>query len=120
MQRFFTGVLCLSVLLLLCSCASLTGDTGASGQKPVTQTETKAAAPAPVTTETKVTQPTSGTTGTPAVETTPGTRPPGPVAEVPEKSFDFGTMREDRDYSHTFIIKNVGTSELVIKKILPG
>ena len=118
MQRFLTGVLFLSVLLLLCGCATMTGDSSVSGQTPVTQTETKAAAPTPGTAGTQVSQPTSGTTG--SVEVTPGTRAPGPAVEVPERSFDFGVMREDTDYSHAFVIRNVGTSELVIKKVQPG
>jgi archaellum component FlaG (FlaF/FlaG flagellin family) len=43
-----------------------------------------------------------------------------PVVEIPEKIFEFGAMNENRDYTHSFVIKNVGTSELVIQKILPG
>ncbi len=43
-----------------------------------------------------------------------------PVVQVPEKSFDFGTMRGDGDFSHKFKIMNTGTSDLIIKKIIPG
>jgi hypothetical protein len=96
MQRFFTGLLCFSVLLLHCSFAAVMGDSSVWAQTPSTQTETKAAAP------------------------TPGTRPPGPAVAVAESTFDFGVMREDKDYSHTFIIKNEGTSELIIEKVQHG
>ena len=130
MQRFFTVLLCFSVLLILGGCATSKGGSGSLGKETAPQAETKAAAPIP------------GTTQTPAAASIPGAAqtcpvgsvscPPGipsstaapqrtgPAVEVPEKSFDFGTMNEDRDYSHTFIIKNVGTSELTIKKVLPG
>jgi hypothetical protein len=117
MQRFFTGLLCFSVLMMFYGCATITDDSSVSGQKPASQTETKAAAPTPGATETQVTAPpgTTGTGITPAQD-----KPPAPAVEVPEKAFDFGVMREERDYSHAFIIKNVGTSELIIKKIVPG
>ena len=117
MRLFFCGLLCSSALLMLCGCATFKGDSSL-GQGPAPQTETKAAAPTPGTAGTQVSQPTSGTTG--SVEVTPGTRAPGPAVEVPERSFDFGVMREDTDYSHAFVIRNVGTSELVIKKVQPG
>ena len=108
MQRFFNGLVCFSVLLMFYGCATITEDSSASGQKPVSQTEATVAAPTP------------GTTGTSTVQATPGTRPPGPAVEVAEASFDFGVMREDKDYSHAFVIRNAGTSELIIKKVQPG
>lgn len=130
MQRFFTVLLCFSVLLILGGCATSDGGSSRLGQEPAAQVETKAETPL------------TGATSTPATASIPGTAqtcpvgsvacPPGtttaaatpqrtgPVAEVPEKVFDFGRMTEDRDYSHAFIIKNVGTSELAIKKVLPG
>ena len=119
MQRFFTGLLCFSVLLMLYGCATTMGDSSVSGQKPASQTETKAVAPTPGATENKAT---ASIPGTAPAGTTPAEAPQrtGPAIEVPEKSFDFGIMREDRDYSHAFIVKNVGTSEVTIKKVLPG
>lgn len=42
----------------------------------------------------------------------------GPVVQVPETSFDFGEVVEGKDYVHDFIIKNVGTAPLEIKKVL--
>ncbi len=43
-----------------------------------------------------------------------------PRAEIPETLFDFGEMKEGEEYVHAFIICNVGTAILEIKKILPG
>ena len=118
MQRFFSGLLCFSALLMLCGCATSKGDYSSAGREPIPQTETKAVAPASGATENKVAM----VPGTPPAGTTTGevSQRTGPIAEVPEKFFDFGTMSEDMDYSHAFIVKNVGTSELTIKKVLPG
>jgi hypothetical protein len=44
----------------------------------------------------------------------------GPKAEIPEMSFDFGELSDSGDYAHAFIVKNVGTAPLEIKKVLPG
>jgi hypothetical protein len=127
MQRFFTVLLCFSVLLMLGGCATSNGGSSRLGQEPAPQAETKAAAPIPGTTATPATASIPGAAEicpVGSVTCPPGTAPApqktGPTAEVPEKLFDFGTMNEDRDYSHAFIIKNVGTSELTIKKVLPG
>ena len=120
MQRFFTVMLCFSVLLLLFGCATTGAEPSASEQQPALQLEAKAATPTPGTTETNVAQATPGTAGTSTVQAAPGTRPPGPAVIVPESTFDFGVMREDKDYSHAFIIQNVGTSVLIIKKVQPG
>ena len=53
------------------------------------------------------------------VATVPG-QVSGPVAEIPEMSFDFGELSDSGDYSHAFKVKNVGTAPLEIKKVLPG
>jgi len=125
MQRFFAGLLCFSVLLMLCGCATFKGDSSSMGREPASQAETKAASPIPGMTETTATASIPGTAQTCPVGSV-ACPPPVPrekavpIVEVPEKSFDFGIMKEDRDYSHKFVIKNVGTSELIIKKILPG
>lgn len=42
---------------------------------------------------------------------------PGPKAQVPETTFDFGEIFEDRELTHTFVIKNIGDAPLEIKKI---
>jgi len=43
----------------------------------------------------------------------------GPVAQIPETSFDFGTTNGDAVLTHKFVVKNAGTSDLLIKKIFP-
>ncbi len=43
-----------------------------------------------------------------------------PAVEIPETSFDFGQVSGERELVHTFNVKNVGTSVLSIKKVLPG
>ncbi len=48
------------------------------------------------------------------------TQESAPAAQVVESSFDFGEVHEGKDYVHDFRIKNVGTAELSIKKVLPG
>ena len=42
-----------------------------------------------------------------------------PHAAVPETSFDFGKITEDRPLTHTFVIKNTGTSPLQIEDVDP-
>ena len=41
----------------------------------------------------------------------------GPKAQVPETTFDFGEVFEDRKLTHTFDIKNIGDALLEIKDI---
>jgi len=41
----------------------------------------------------------------------------GPKAQVPETTFDFGEVFEDRELTHTFVIKNIGDALLEIKEI---
>jgi len=41
----------------------------------------------------------------------------GPKAQVPETTFDFGEIFEDRELTHTFVIKNIGDALLEIKDI---
>jgi hypothetical protein len=43
-----------------------------------------------------------------------------PVAEVPEREFDFGAMKEDEIYVHDFKILNKGTGILEIKSVTPA
>jgi len=43
-----------------------------------------------------------------------------PVAEVPETSYDFGKITEERDFVHQFSVRNTGKSVLTIKKVVPG
>jgi hypothetical protein len=44
--------------------------------------------------------------------------PGGPLADVPERVFDFGSLTEGRQYVHDFKVKNVGTAPLEIKKVI--
>ncbi len=117
MQLFFTRLLCFSVSMMLFGCATFKDDSSSLRQE---------SSP-----ETKVVAPARGPIDDKAIASIPGTAPAdttsalaqqrtGPAAEVPEKSFDFGIMNEDKNYSHAFIIKNVGTSELTIKKVIRG
>jgi hypothetical protein len=41
-----------------------------------------------------------------------------PVAEVPEREFDFGAMAEDGNYVHEFRILNKGDGVLEIKEVM--
>jgi hypothetical protein len=43
-----------------------------------------------------------------------------PTLELSETTFDFGLVGEGSDYIHVFKIRNVGTGDLVIRKIMPG
>ncbi len=42
-----------------------------------------------------------------------------PVAEVVEREFDFGVMKEDATYTHDFKIANKGSGVLEIQKAIP-
>ena len=42
-----------------------------------------------------------------------------PHAAVPETAFDFGKITEDRPLTHTFVIKNTGSSPLQIEDVDP-
>lgn len=49
-----------------------------------------------------------------------GTEENGPTVEVPETSFDFGSLTDGSEFVHKFRVRNVGKSVLNIKKVLPG
>ena len=44
-------------------------------------------------------------------------RGPAPRVEFPEKSFDFGTIYQGEDVSHTFVFRNTGNAPLKIEKV---
>ncbi|MGO9020571.1 MAG: hypothetical protein ACLQVJ_19700 [Syntrophobacteraceae bacterium] len=44
--------------------------------------------------------------------------PSGPLAEVPERLYDFGDLVDGKVYVHSFVVKNVGTAPLEIKKVI--
>ncbi len=49
----------------------------------------------------------------------PGLQTPGgPLAEVPEKFYDFGDLTHGKEYVHDFVVKNVGTAPLEIKRVI--
>ena len=53
--------------------------------------------------------------------TVPGLEPRnGPVAEVAEKTHDFGDMTDGGIYKYSFVLKNNGNAPLEIKKIMPA
>ncbi|MGO9314564.1 MAG: hypothetical protein ACLQDI_17765 [Syntrophobacteraceae bacterium] len=41
----------------------------------------------------------------------------GPLAEVPEKVHNFGELK-DEVYSYGFVVKNIGTAPLEIKRVI--
>jgi hypothetical protein len=43
-----------------------------------------------------------------------------PRVELAETVFDFGLVADGSDHLHSFKIRNAGTMDLVIKKIMPG
>ncbi len=44
--------------------------------------------------------------------------PSGPLAEVPERLYDFGDLADGEQYVHSFVVKNVGTAPLEITKVI--
>ncbi len=118
-QRLFIGLLCFALVCGLCGCAGFKDSSNRSGQElALQQSETKAQALIPEAPQICLLDPASCIPQT----TSPVTPPEKvvPIVQVPETSFDFGTMSGDSVFVHKFQIKNVGTSELIIKKIIPG
>ncbi|SPF49919.1 exported hypothetical protein [Syntrophobacter sp. SbD1] len=44
--------------------------------------------------------------------------PKGPLAEMPEKIYDFGDLSQGKEYLHNFVVKNIGDAPLEIKKVI--
>jgi len=42
----------------------------------------------------------------------------GPLAEVPEKLYDFGDLSQGKVYVHDFVVRNIGTEPLEITKVI--
>jgi len=83
-------------------------------QQEVAQAQTNAASAQQV-------APAAQTNVAPAQQVAPVAQPNGtPSVELSETVFDFGLVSDGTDYLHAFKIRNVGTGDLVIKKILPG
>jgi hypothetical protein len=118
-QRLFIGLLCFPVLYGLCGCASFKDTSSRSGQESLPQqSETKAPAVIPPTSQTCTLDPAACVPPTAPLAAAPDKA--APIVQVPEATFDLGIMREDKTFVHKFLIKNVGASELTIKKISPG
>lgn len=111
MKDFVTFGLVAWFFLILVGCAHTSDSTaGLPRQQEVAIAQTNAA-PAPVV---AVAQ----TNVAPASE---GVIAPGtPRVELPEVAFDFGLVSDGNDYIHVFKVRNVGTGDLTIKKIMPG
>lgn len=45
---------------------------------------------------------------------------PKPKAEILEKVFDFGTVTQGSKVSHDFTIRNLGTADLVVQRLVPA
>lgn len=43
-----------------------------------------------------------------------------PVIVMEEIVHDFGTVFESQNYKHSFVVKNEGKAELIIKSVKPG
>lgn len=56
----------------------------------------------------------------PATAAGSGQAQAGPCAEFPTTAHDFGSVSSEKDYVYAFVVRNVGTEELQIKKVLPG
>jgi hypothetical protein len=129
MQRLLSGLLCFAALYTLCGCAAYKDSFSRSAQGTARQTETEASASIAGTNENTCAL-IPGTAQTCRIDSatclvqatsSPVEAPQksAPIVQVPETSHDFGTMQEDKEFFHKFLVKNTGTSELVIKKIIP-
>lgn len=120
MQRLFIGLLCFSVLYIVCGCAAFKDSSSSSVQESPTQQKSEAKAPDTISGTLKVC-PLDSVACVPE-NTSLAVAPDkaAPVVQLPETSFDFGIMNENREFVHKFQIKNAGSSDLIIKKIIPG
>ena len=56
----------------------------------------------------------------PTLAAADGKTPYGPVAELPERHYDFKTALEGETVTHVFTIRNIGSQELKIEKVRTG
>jgi hypothetical protein len=116
MRRLFNVFVCSLVVYAVCGCAS--SDNGRISQEsPVpSRAETKASSQNPSTANVCTLDPVAAALeiSSPAPSTGDG-----PVVEIPESTYVFGASVRS-NFTHTFIVKNVGTSDLKIRKVLPG
>ncbi|SPJ13802.1 conserved exported hypothetical protein [Syntrophobacter sp. SbD2] len=109
MHRLFIGLFCFLFLYGLCGCAAFNDTFSRSGQE---------SAPQESTPQVCLLDPASCIPQTPSPAVAPDKT--APIVQIPETSYDFGILREDTELVHKFLIKNVGASELIIKKVSPG
>ena len=141
MRRLLSGLVCIVALYALCGCASFKNAFSRSSQDSAGKTDQtcSVANPAPNSTETCSSSAGANESTSALIPNTAQTcridsapcivqaqassdvtpDPAAPVVQIPEKSFDFGPMRDDKEFTHKFRIKNIGGAELKIKKIIP-
>ncbi len=119
MHRLLKGLLCFLVLGLLSGCAATKNTTSSLVQKTLTIAHLGSKTPEHGSEKGGVCllDPTP-TAADATVAAAPADK--APVVQIPETAFDFGTVTDDKDLVHKFSIKNVGKSELKIKKVMPG
>lgn len=119
MHRLFNLLLCFVVVYALCGCAGSDDAGRRMGQNSAlpSRAETKAPSQDP-SANVCILDPAAAVAASEACSPAPSTGD-GPIVEVPESTYVFGSTIK-RDFSHAFVIKNVGTSDLKIKKVLPG
>ena len=44
----------------------------------------------------------------------------GPVIEIKNTSHDFGQIFKSEKFIHAFVVRNIGTADLVIESVKPG
>lgn len=118
MQRLFKALIYSLIAYAVCGCAAFDDAYRRDAQPPVpSRAETQSPSKNPAASGVCVLDPVAAAARETA-SSTPSTSN-APIVEVPEPTYTFGTGA-NRDFSHTFTIKNVGTSELNIKKFIPG
>ena len=118
MQRFFRGTLCFADLCLLSGCAVFHDVSNRFAQKSraILHPETVAPTQECLTAQICLHDPAASiqeTSPVPAIDE-------ASIVEFPETTHDFGTMREDKEYVHKFIMKNVRRFQSKIEKSYPA
>ncbi len=119
MRRFFTGMLCVLLLYPLSGCTTFTDASNRFVEKSSAVLHPENKTP-------DQESPTAGVCLLDPAAAIPETVSPAtasdqaPIVQLAETAYDFGIMNENNEFVHKFSIKNVGASQLKIKKILPG
>lgn len=119
MQGLFKALIYSLIAYAVCGCAAFDYASHRIAQQPPVspRAETKAPSQNLPASEVCVLDPLAA-----AARETPSPTPStgdAPIVQVPEPTYVLGNITS-REFVHTFIIKNGGTSELKIKKVLPG